>query len=442
MTMPTTGSVSVSGLLGGTAGQIDTVSLINSLMQAASLPQTQLKDQLAAEQTVISAYQAVNTAMTSLQNATQVFTDPLGTIWQSTAAASSDPSVSASTTSSATVGAASFNVLSLAAAQVSTVAADSSGNVVSDPSAGITIKGTTIALASGSAADVAKAINAAAIGIRASVVAADGGQTILQLAASNPGTDNAFDTSTITGLTNPINTIVAAANAQIGVGNPAAGGYTVSSQSNTFTNAIPGVTFTVSALASNVQIGVRSDISTMADKVSAMVSGLNSAAGTIGQTIAKGAVLQGSYDVTSLQQSMYAAISAGGPGGASLHTYGIDLDSTGKMTFDSGAFATAYLSDPTGTQNAIKGLAATLNTISTAASDPTTGTITAAINTANAQTTSLNTQISSWTDRLATVQASLQQKYTAMQVAMAQLQSQQTYLTSMFNSMNPSKSTN
>ena len=73
------GSISLSGLLGGTAGSIDTTALISSLMQAASIPQTQLKDQLTTQQGLMMAYQAINTKLTAMQTAAQAMTDP--TAW-------------------------------------------------------------------------------------------------------------------------------------------------------------------------------------------------------------------------------------------------------------------------------------------------------------------------------------------------------------------------
>ena len=135
MTFPS--SFNVSGLLGGTAGQIDTTTLISQLMQAQSIPQTQLETQLSTLQNQQSAYQAINSDFTSLQTAAQALTDP--TAWLATTASASTSSVVASTTGTAATGVTSFSVTQLAQAQVSTVAPDSSGNVVADPSAGITL---------------------------------------------------------------------------------------------------------------------------------------------------------------------------------------------------------------------------------------------------------------------------------------------------------------
>src|SRR4051794_30001436 len=82
MTSPS--SFSVSGLLGGTAGQIDTTALIGQLMQAAALPQTRLKNQLAVQQAIDTAYQTVTMKITAMQTAAQALTDPLA--WTATSA--------------------------------------------------------------------------------------------------------------------------------------------------------------------------------------------------------------------------------------------------------------------------------------------------------------------------------------------------------------------
>jgi flagellar hook-associated protein 2 len=54
----------------------------------------------------------------------------------------------------------------------------------------------------------------------------------------------------------------------------------------------------------------------------------------------------------------------------------------------------------------------------------------------------LNKQIDSWTSRLADIQVNLQAKYSAMETALAKLQSQSDYLTSMFKSMTSDSTSN
>src|SRR4051794_17946747 len=130
-----TSSFNVSGLLGGTAGSIDTTSLIASLMQGAAVPQTILKDHLTALTNVQNAYQSINTQTAMMQSAAHNVTD--ASSWNATTALSSSTSVVATSGAGASPGTTTFNVTRLAQSQVDTIAADSDGNVVSDPDAGI-----------------------------------------------------------------------------------------------------------------------------------------------------------------------------------------------------------------------------------------------------------------------------------------------------------------
>jgi flagellar hook-associated protein 2 len=437
-----TGSISLSGLLGGTAGQIDTVALINSLMQAAAVPQNQLQDQLNKQQNLMTAYQAINTKATSLQTAAQALID--STAWTATAATSSSSSVVATSTGTPAPGTTTFNVVRVASIQVSTVAADASGNVVSDPSAGITITGADgtphlVPLTSGSAADVASAINAGSLGVHASVVNTDTG-TVLQLSSTTTGSNAAFSTS---GFQTPAQTVVAAQSAQIAVGDPAAGGYTVSSQTNTFADAIPGVTFTVSAPANDVTVSVASDEQSLATKMQKLIDAANVARSEVMGDTAVGGPMQGTSAKNSLINSILSSVSQGTASGGSLKQYGIDMDKNGVLSFDASAFATAYAADPAGTQTAIAGsFAASLKTTAGNAIDPAYGSVTQAISSITTTESGLNKQITAWTSRLDDMKATLQQKYSAMETALASLQSQQTYLTSMLNSLDASQNSN
>lgn len=438
MTSPS--SFNVSGLLSGVAGSLDTTTLITQLMQAQALPQTRLKNQLAVEQAIVSAYQAINTKVSAVQTAAQALT--AASAWTATAASSSTSGVVASSTGSAAVGTTTFDVVQLARAQVSTVAADASGNVVGAPGNGITITsadGTahSISLTSGAAADVADAINTASVGVRATVVNTDTG-SVLQLVSATTGAAAAFTSS---GFDVPATDLVTAQNAKVAVGDPLTGGYTVSSATNTFTGMIPGVTFSVSAPAAGVTITVGADTKSISDKVQALVTAANAASQEITTDSTKGAILQGNLDVQTLAQSILFAVSKGASGGGTLKTYGVDMDKNGVMSFDAAAFAAAYAADPAATQSAVAGSFATaLQTTAATATDASTGSVTQAINSANAQSSTLNNQIADWTARLTDIQAGLQAKFSAMQTMLAKLQSQSSFLTSMLNNLNSSSS--
>jgi flagellar hook-associated protein 2 len=423
---------SIPGLSSG----IDTTSLISQLMTVAAQPQTQLKTQLASQQSVLTAYQAINTKLTALQAAADAMKDP--STWAATKASSSSTAVIASTTSAAAAGSATtFDVIRLATAQISTVAV--SGTVVASPPNGIDVidsSGATrhLSLTDGSAAGVATAINNAALGIRASVLNTDSGQ-VLQFTSVSTGGAGSFS---INGLDTAPQMLVAARNAQIAVGNPAAGGYTVSSSSNTFNNVIPGVTFSVGAVTSGVTVSVASDASAISDKLKALVDAANAALDELAKDTGKGAALESNYQINAITDSVLSAISHGDSTGSSFSSIGVQLTSTGTLAFDAIAFAAAYAADPAKT----KATAATslASTVSSLALNSSTGTVSQLVNSGTSQVANLNKQIADWDTRLADQQTALQTKYTAMEVALQKLQSTSSYLTSALAALDASNS--
>src|SRR5436309_14841084 len=65
-------STTVDGLVSG----MNTTQVIAQLMQVAAQPQTDLKNQVAKENAVISAYQSVNNRLAALKTAAEAFTPP------------------------------------------------------------------------------------------------------------------------------------------------------------------------------------------------------------------------------------------------------------------------------------------------------------------------------------------------------------------------------
>lgn len=109
-------SVSNNGnntVLSGLQSGIDTATIVNELMAVAAQPQQSLSAQQQADQTKITAYQALNSALQSVSGDATLLSLP--TDWQATAATSSDATVATATSSSSAVGGAfTFTVDNLA----------------------------------------------------------------------------------------------------------------------------------------------------------------------------------------------------------------------------------------------------------------------------------------------------------------------------------------
>lgn len=427
--------LSISGLASG----IDTTSVINSLIAVAAGPQHALKTQLNTENNKLASYQSINSKLAALQTASDAL--KATATWGATTATSSDSSVIATGSANALAGTSTtLTVTKLAQAQVSTSAISDPANAA-DSSAGLSISiggaAKSITLAGNSASDVVTAVNSANLGIRAALVKTSDGSSVLQFSSTTTGAASAF---TISGLNDPVQNLNSAQNATATVGDVNSGGYTISSATNTFTDAVPGVTFTVSKANVTTTIAVAADSSSISTAIQGLITAANLAIGTVGYTTAKGGDLAGQSSVGAIGQSLLGVVAAGSNGKA-YDSVGVGITSTGSMTFDANAFATAYAKDPIGTQAMIQtALAGALSKLSSAATDTTNGVIGQAVTVENAQISSLNKQIATWDTKLANQKDALTGKYAAMEAALSKMKSQSSYLTSMFASLNSSAS--
>jgi len=369
----------------------------------------------------------------------------LAATWQATSATSSDPSIVATGSSTALAGTSTtFSVTALAQSQVSTAALTDATNVTADYTQGLDItigaatSPTHLALAGNTASDVVAAVNAANLGVKAALITTSPGHQILQFAATSSGLANAF---TVGGLTDRVQSLTAAADAQITVGQLGSGGYQVTSSSNTFTNAVPGVTLTTSKLTTATTVSVSADPTSVSTAVQSLVSAVNSALLTISASTAQGQVLQGDSLATEMTNQLLRTVSGGGPGGESFTSAGVDVSATGLFSFDSSAFTAAFTADPIGTESLIgSSLSGALSSVADQASNAATGSLSSAITTDAAQETALANSIDAWSKRLTDQQAALTAKFAAMESALSKLKSQGSYLTQMFNSMNGTSS--
>ena len=140
-----------------------------------------------------------------------------------------------------------------------------------------TVTATNISTGNGSLADMVANINSAGTGIIASAVQTGTNQYIMQLSSSSTGTAadlsvdaGAFSTSSLGAL----RTATAGSNAEIEVGG--AGGYTLNSQTDTFSGLLPGLSVTVaSPTTSPVTVTVAPDSDAMSTAVGSLVTAAN-----------------------------------------------------------------------------------------------------------------------------------------------------------------------
>jgi flagellar hook-associated protein 2 len=459
----------VDGLVSG----LSTSSLINQLMTVEAAPQTRLKSKATSAQSAVDAYQSVNTKMTSLKSAG----DTLGQLstWRAIKATSSSSSVTATavTGTNTATGNTVFDVKSLAKNQITTAKVATSGDIMSGGTLTIDVgplddadpakhTSTDLAITDKTAAGVAAAINAANLGVKATVITTGGNENILQLSGAKTGADHAFTVSGIDILSGgaPITDVATATDARLEIGggdadedlDGFADGYVVTSATNTFTNLMPGVTMTVSKLEDDVTVTATADVDGIAAKFQALVDAANAALSEIGTQTAydpatrKSSTLTGDFSVRNMAQTILGTISRGviypnpdydldlepedQPGvpktleAGSYITYGIQLDSSGKLTFDAAKFKESYADDPTTIQEVGTEIGGVFETLAGNQSTNLKSTITGR----KSEIDTINNQIDNWDVRLSARRLALQKQYADLEVALGKLNSQSTWL--------------
>ncbi|GAB7041812.1 MULTISPECIES: flagellar filament capping protein FliD [Catenuloplanes] len=423
-------TTSVSGLVSG----MDTSALVSQLMQVEAAGQTRLKSKVSTEEKAVTAYQSVNTKLAAIKTAA----DDLGKLatWRSAKATSSSSSVTATTASGNTTqtGAVTFDVISLAKSQVSTTRAVSTGDATSQSSITITkgdgTQSSVDVSADRSLAGIASAINGAGLGIKATVVALEGGESVLQMSSTKPGLANGFTIDG--GFDTDIKTPTAASDAKLQVGGADAdGGFAVTSSSNTFGNLITGTSITVTKEGeTGVTVDVASDTSAITAKVKSLVDAMNGTFSEIGKQTAynssnKGsAALTGDFAVRQISQRLLGTVSGGLDNFGSLSKLGISLTRDGTVSFDEAKFKNTYEADPDAIKTATTAYATGVKEL---ADRSQTG-VTDVINGRKSLIDDMNDQISNWDIRLATRKTALTRQFANLETSLSSMKNQSNWL--------------
>lgn len=389
-------------------------SLLTAETQQLEQPITTWQNQIKADQAQISAWGQIGGALTSLSSATGAIQDP--TTFNNRGASSSDTSVAVV---SAAAGAAlgTYQLTNVQPAQAQSIYSGAYASTTTSLGSGsgaltFTLAGggtETVSVASGDATleGVASAINAASGGgVTASVVGGSSGYRLV-LTGATTGANSAFSvsgTGSLSGLayvfggaSNTFTQATAASDASLNIN-----GVPVTDSTNTLTQAIPGVTLTLAGAGSaDVSVSVNSD--TLSTAVSTVVSGFNSAMAAIQSATAFGGVnssngngpLLGNFSATDLATQLGSAVSTLSSGGLSARDIGITFNKDGSLSFDSGAFASAYASNPDTVNGLVSELSSQVSSVTQPAiGSSTTGTVAEQTNALNQSVTGINQEIS------------------------------------------------
>ncbi len=469
----TTGSVSSAGIGSG----LDVASIISGLMKVEQAPLTNLQTKATSIQTTISAFGAVQSAMSTFRDAAAALALP--STWNATTATSADPSaVTVSSTSNASPGNYAVQVQSLAAAQatVSGTFASSSalvgsgtlhidlgswsaGQAAFTPTSGST--GVDIAVTATDTLDtLASKINSASAGVTASVVN-DASGSRLVFSSGTTGIANAFrvtaadsdgnntDASGLSALafdpaggTATTSLTQSAANASATVN-----GLPVTSATNSLNNIFSGLTINLTKVtAAPVQVSVAQDQTGITKSVQSFVDAYNALSSLLSTDLKYDSStkvagpLQADSTAVSLQRQLRSIV--GAPSGASsvfstLSQVGLEVQTDGTLKVNSTKLTSAMGNpaelkklftnvDLTTPSNC--GFANQLRTLGDSVLGST-GLLTARVSGLNKNLTSNQTDQANLNDRLAATQARLQAQYTALDAKMASINTLSTYIT-------------
>ena len=460
--LTTSTNVAGASVPSGVVSGLNTSALVAAQMASESGPRDALKAQVTTDNTLLASLQKLNTSYANL--ATQATADAAPNAWSVFTAASSDPSVSATTTTSASAGTVSFSVDSVAAAQVNVTAPMSDSSTIPV----FTIVGSTgtqvqVQPASGSVADIAAAINQSSAGVSAIAVASGTDATTgaalyrLQLTSSHTGASGAFGfyagtPSAVTAgtasnlLTQPGSAVIqTASDASVTLWAGTSAAQTVTSTSNTFSNLLPGVTVNVSKTSTTpVTLTVAQDTATITNAASTLVSGVDALLQSIASSSAVTSTTDSSGNVSTsggpftgdslIRNAAYSLFNsvAQPSSGASPASIGIMINQDGSITFDTAKFQAALASDPSGTHAMLQGISSAVAAEATRQSDPVSGALTSRVSSLNSDIRGLNSQVSAWTTELAARQTALEATFAAMETQLSALKTQSTWLSQQF----------
>ena len=369
----TTGSVGNTGTISsaGVGSGLNVTAIISSLMAVEDIPLTNLQTAATTIQTTISAFGAVQSALSTFQTAAQTLSDP--STWSATTGTSSNSAAATvSTSSNAAPGAYAVQIQNLASSQ-STVSGTyassnslvgsgtlliqlgswSTGQTAFTPQSGSSSATITVN-AGDTLATLASNINAASAGVTASIVT-DATGARLVLTSATTGASNGFSITAsdsvsgdngTTGLSSlafdpPAGTTSTSITQSATNANATINGLAVSSATNTLTNVLQGLTVNLlQATTAPVQLTVAADTASITAAVNTFVSSYNSLDTLLNTDTAYSTAnstagpLQGNMPVETLQrqlQNIMGAASTASTSFTTLSQVGLQIQTDGTL---------------------------------------------------------------------------------------------------------------
>jgi flagellar hook-associated protein 2 len=443
-TTPSVISSAVSTFNGTSQYAGDLQQAINHAVAIASIPVTQLQDNVASLQSQASEVSTLQNDFGALQSAIQSLGSSSGT--QALTGNVSDSTVASVSVDPSSAIAAGTYTLNVISAGTPASAISSAGlPVVTDPSQTsissastftLSIDGSTyqITPSANTLNALAEAINSAGLGVTATVVNV-GPPSSPDYRLSLQGTALAAQNIQLSdGAQDLLTALVGGAPAQYQID----GQSTASSSSSQITIA-PGVTAHLLA-AGQTTISVAPDASGSSNALASFVSAYNGAVAELNNNHGtSGGALTGQSIVTGLEQSLQSLISFTGGSGSvqNLTDLGLTFNQSGQLSFDQATFENAANSDPQDVANFLGspttgGFLQAATNLLNGLQNPNTGLFAETNTSIQSQITSDNQEITDTQNRITTMQNTLTAQMSQADTLIASLESQVSYYTQLF----------
>lgn len=432
----------------GMASGLDTGSIVSALVQAESLPLRRMqttKTQLGSKS---SKLEEINSLLNTLKSAAEELSS-LEKVQAATASTSQEDSMRVTTNGGAVPGQYDLEIIDVAKNQKTysdgienrytgglfSGEGTFSITVGSDAAVDISVDADT------SLEDLVSAINTSGADVTAGIMY-DGTDHRLMISGNRGGTTEgvvsfASDVGTL-GLDDPANIYQTSSSASFRID-----GFLRSSESNSITDAVPGVTIDLLAQTDgNATVTVERDTEALAEKMDSFVKAYNNAMGKVNSALTtrsednSAASLFGDSTLRSIRQKMESSLLSAVSGLSGQYTtarsVGLSLDRDGELSFDRDDFDDAVATDITSlaalfqenTGTGTEGIMARMGTVLESITDAKDGMIANRIDGIDDRKRALDDQIARAQGRLDDYEQRLQSQFIAMEQVMSKYQAQ------------------
>jgi flagellar hook-associated protein 2 len=438
-------------LLPAGSNTINVQSLLTSVEQANAIPMQLLQQQQGTNRTQSSALTSIEADINALSTAVGDLSNTNGSINSLTATSSNSNLVTASADPTAGTGSHTIVVNSLATTSsyyTDPVASSSTAigtgsfqiTVGSNPAATVTVDSTNNTLSG-----LAAAINGQNLGVTASVVTDASGARLAIVSGTTGLAGNITVANNTTGLN--FNSAVTGANASLTVD-----GVPINSTSNTISSVIPGVTLNLvgAAPGTTVSLALSPDADQATTAVNSFVSAWNTVVKDLNAQFAVasdgtgGGPLEADSTLRGIQNQLLSAVTTsltGNNGVVNLASIGVNMNTDGTLTVDSGVLTNAVSNNFTSVQNLFQGtggVATILSSTLKQITDPSQGSIALDLQGMSTENQDLSNQISAMQSQLATQDQLLVAEYAQMQNTLDEMPQLQAQITQQLGSLGQS----